>query len=89
MQKKTTLKISALPYSKIIEWAKRRAEMLSDVAIQILKPKEKPYTVTDRGGMYVLVSTTGTGSFRLDYRLNGRRETVVLGRHDKAGISLA
>jgi len=39
--------------------------------------------------MYVLVSTTGTVSFRLDYRLNGRRETVVLGRYDKAGISLA
>ena len=63
--------------------------MLTDVALKNLKPKEKPYKVTDRDGMYVLVSTTGTVSFRLDYRLNGRRETVVLGRYDKAGISLA
>ena len=39
--------------------------------------------------MYVLVSTMGSLSFRLDYRLNGRRETVVLGRYDRAGISLA
>jgi hypothetical protein len=53
------------------------------------KPKEKPYKVTDRDGMYVLVSTKGSMSFRLDYRLNGRRETVVLGRYDRAGISLA
>jgi hypothetical protein len=63
--------------------------MLTDVALKNLKPKEKPYKVTDRDGMYVLVSTTGTVSFRLDYRLNGRRETVALGRYDKAGISLA
>lgn len=56
--------------------------MLTDVALKNLKPKEKPYKVTDRDGMYVLVSTTGTVSFRLDYRLNGRRETVVLGRYD-------
>ena len=52
--------------------------MLTDVALKNMKPKEKPYKVTDRDGMYVLVSTTGTVSFRLDYRLNGRRETVVL-----------
>jgi len=63
--------------------------MLTDVALKALRPKEKPYKVTDRDGMYVLVSTKGSLSFRLDYRLNGRRETVVLGRYDRAGISLA
>jgi hypothetical protein len=63
--------------------------MLTDVALKALRPKEKPYKVTDRDGMYVLVSTKGSISFRLDYRLNGRRETVVLGRYDRAGISLA
>jgi NAD(P)H dehydrogenase (quinone) len=69
-----------------VSWVERRSEMLTDVALKNLKPKEKPYKVTDRDGMYVLVSTTGTVSFRLDYRLNGRRETVVLGRYDKAEI---
>jgi hypothetical protein len=63
--------------------------MLTDVALKALRRKEKPYKVTDRDGMYVLVSTKGSISFRLDYRLNGRRETVVLGRYDRAGISLA
>lgn len=63
--------------------------MLTDVALKALKPKEKPYKITDRDGMYVLVSPKGALSFRLDYRLNGRRETVVLGRYDRAGISLA
>jgi len=47
------------------------------------------YKVTDRDGMYLLVSPTGALTFRFDYRLNGRRETVIIGRYGPAGISLA
>src|SRR5262245_53196241 len=39
--------------------------------------------------MYVLVTPNGTLSFRLDYRLNGRRETVVFGKYGPTGLSLA
>ena len=63
--------------------------MSTDVALKALKPKEKPYKVADRDGMYVHVTTTGSLSFRLDYRLNGRRETVHLGKYGSAGLSLA
>ena len=35
------------------------------------------------------VSKTGTVTFRYDYRLNGRRETLTLGRYGPGGISLA
>ncbi|MEI4508623.1 tyrosine-type recombinase/integrase [Sphingopyxis sp. CCNWLW253] len=63
--------------------------MLTDSELKHLKPKEKPYKVTDRDGMYVLVSCGGTISFRLDYRLNGRRETVNFGRYAPSGLSLA
>lgn len=63
--------------------------MLTDTAIRSLKPKEKPYKVTDRDGMYVLVTVKGGISFRLDYRLNGRRETLTLGRYGPDGLSLA
>lgn len=63
--------------------------MLTDAALKHLKPKDKPYKVSDRDGMYVLVSTGGTISFRLDYRLNGRRETVTFGKYGPAGLSLA
>jgi len=63
--------------------------MLTDVALKNLRPKDKAYKVSDRDGMYVHVSRTGSLSFRLDYRLNGRRETVVLGRYGRDGISLA
>lgn len=63
--------------------------MLTDVALKNLKAREKAYKVTDRDGLYVHVSTSGTLTFRLDYRLNGRRETLTLGKYGPAGISLA
>lgn len=63
--------------------------MLTDVALKNLRPKDKGYKVTDRDGMYVHVTPNGALTFRLDYRLNGRRETVVLGRYGPAGLSLA
>ncbi|OSJ09388.1 integrase [Bradyrhizobium canariense] len=63
--------------------------MLTDAALKALRPKEKSYKVTDRDGMYVVVSPAGTLSFRLDYRLHGRRETVVLGKYGPTGLSLA
>ena len=63
--------------------------MLTDAALKHLKPKDKPYKVTDRDGMYALVSTTGTITFRLDYRFHGRRETVTLGKYGPSGLSLA
>jgi integrase len=63
--------------------------MLTDVALKNLKPREKAYKVTDRDGLYVQVSTSGTLTFRLDYRLHGRRETLTLGKYGPSGLSLA
>lgn len=39
--------------------------------------------------MYVAVQPSGTIVFRLDHRLNGRRETQTLGWHGSAGLSVA
>ncbi|WP_139767176.1 Arm DNA-binding domain-containing protein, partial [Salmonella enterica] len=39
--------------------------------------------------LYVAVSPTGTHSFRYDYRINGRRETLTIGQYGVDGISLA
>jgi len=38
--------------------------MLIDVALKNLKFREKTYKVTDRDGLYVHVSTSGTVTFR-------------------------
>lgn len=59
--------------------------MLTDAALKNMKSKDKPYKVTDRDGMYVRVGTNGTISFRYDYRVNGRRETVTFGKYGSSG----
>jgi Arm DNA-binding domain len=60
--------------------------MLTDTALKNLKPKAAPYKVTDRDGMYVTVSPVGTVTFRYDYRMNGRPETLTIGRYGADGL---
>ena len=63
--------------------------MLTDLTLRNLKPRVTLYKVTDRDGMYVAITPTGSISFRFDYRINGRRETLTIGRYGYGGISLA
>ncbi|KAB1089273.1 tyrosine-type recombinase/integrase [Neorhizobium galegae] len=63
--------------------------MLTDAAIKALRSQKKLYKVSDRDGMYVVVQPSGAIVFRYDYRLNGRRETLTLGRYGPEGLSLA
>jgi len=63
--------------------------MLTDTAIKALRAQKKLYKVSDRDGMYVVVQPSGAIVFRYDYRLNGRRETLTLGRYGPDGLSLA
>jgi integrase len=63
--------------------------MLTDIALKRLKPKDKLYKVGDRDGMYIAVAPSGQITFRYDYRLNGRRETLTIGRYGADGVSLS
>ncbi|TID20419.1 integrase [Avibacterium paragallinarum] len=63
--------------------------MLTDTKIKSLKPKDKVYKVADRDGLYVSVSVAGTITFRYDYRISGRRETLTIGKYGADGINLA
>jgi len=63
--------------------------VLTDAALKNLRPRTKAYKSTDRDGMYAYVSPGGAISFRYDYRFNGRRETVTLGRYGRGGLTLA
>lgn len=63
--------------------------MLTDTKLRNLKPKDKLYKVPDRDGLYVAVTETGTVSFRYNYSINGRQETVTFGRFGVGGITLS
>ena len=56
--------------------------MLTDKQLRTLKAADKVYKVADQQGLYVTILRTGNISFRYDYRLNGRRETLVIGQYD-------
>ena len=62
--------------------------MLTDTKLRNLKPQDKLYKVNDRDGLYVAVTTAGSISFRYNYVINGRQETVTFGRYGIGGMTL-
>ncbi|TDY97427.1 UNVERIFIED_ORG: site-specific recombinase XerD [Herbaspirillum seropedicae] len=63
--------------------------MLTDTKLRNLRPSEKLYKVNDRDGLYVAVTPAGSISFRYNYSIHGRQETVTFGRYGVGGITLA
>jgi hypothetical protein len=58
--------------------------MLTDTELKRARSTDgKACKFTDRDGMYVNVSPSGAKTFRHDYRINGRRETLTVGRYDE------
>lgn len=53
--------------------------MLTDTAIRAAKPREKPYKISDSGGMFLLVTPHGSRWWRLKYRVDGREKSLSLG----------
>jgi len=62
--------------------------MLTITVLRALKPKARDYKVADRDSMYAVVKPSGVIIFRYDYRLNGRRETLTIGRFGADGTTL-
>lgn len=63
--------------------------MLIDTKLRNLKPRDKLYKVNDRAGLYVTVTPACSISFRYNYSINGRHETITYGRYGVGGITLA
>ncbi len=58
--------------------------MLTERELAALVSRKKLFKIADRDGLHVAVLPSGAKSFRYDYRLNGRRETLTIGRYDPA-----
>ena len=43
------------------------------------KPREKPYKITDGGGLYLLVNNNGSKFWRWKYRIQGREKLLAIG----------
>ncbi len=53
--------------------------MLTDLAVRKAGPREKAYKLSDGGGLYLLVTTSGQRYWRMDYRFADKRATSALG----------
>ena len=62
---------------------------LTDKTIKKLEAQEKGYKTTDGGGLYVYTTTAGKKSWRYDFKLKGKYQTVVLGTYPDLGLLAA
>ena len=63
-------------------------QKLTATAVTQAKPKPKPYSLSDGGGMYLLVNATGK-YWRYDYRFAGKRKTLALGVYPATSLKQA
>ena len=57
-----------------------RKSGLTAVAVKRAKPKDKPYKLSDRDGLYLFVKPSGTRYWRMNYRFAGQQRTISFGR---------
>ncbi|MEO6340704.1 MAG: integrase arm-type DNA-binding domain-containing protein [Caulobacteraceae bacterium] len=62
---------------------------LRDVSLRAAKGGEKPYKVSDGGGLFVLVQPNGARYWRLAYRYHGRQKLLALGVYPEVTLAEA
>lgn len=59
---------------------------LKPATIDNAKPREKAYTLTDGGGLFIEILPSGSKTWRYKYHLEGKREKVTIGSYPQIGI---
>ncbi len=67
----------------------RIASPLTDSAIKVAKPKEKPYKLSDGQGLYLEVTATGSKLWRLKYRHGDKEKRLALGAYPSVSLQQA
>ena len=62
---------------------------LTDLQPRNAKPKEKPYKLSDGGGLYLLINPDGAKYWRLDYRYGETRKTLAFGKYPEVSLAAA
>lgn len=62
---------------------------LNDLQLRSLRPQEKPYRMSDGGGLFVEVRPNGSKLWRLAYRVDGRQKLMALGSYPETSLSRA
>ena len=62
---------------------------LSDAACRAAKPAEKPYKVSDAGGLHLLVEKNRSRLWRQAYRFDGKQKLMALGAYPTVSLAEA
>ena len=65
----------------------KRIIPLSDMKVQKAKPKNKPVTLFDGGGLFLLVTTSGGKLWRFKYRYDGKQKLLALGAYPEVSLA--
>lgn len=63
-----------------MSYGNRQKSGLNAAWVSRAKPKDKPYKLSDRDGLYLQIETSGTKSWRMNYRILGKQKTINFGR---------
>jgi hypothetical protein len=62
---------------------------LSDTTCRTSKPREKPYKLSDSGGLYLQVEKNGSKLWRHAFRFDGKQKLVALGAYPIVSLAEA
>lgn len=62
---------------------------LDDLTIKAAKPKDRPYTLRDGNGLFLLVHPNGSKYFQLRTTLHGKPKLIQLGTYPTTSLSIA
>lgn len=63
------------------------ATPLTDIQPRTAKPKDKPYKLSDGGGLYLLVNPDGSKYWRMGYRFEGTERLLAFGKYPEISLS--
>jgi hypothetical protein len=63
--------------------------VLTQFSITKAKPKQKPYKLSDGGGLHLLIQPGGSRLWRFRYRFGGRENMLVLGSYPEVSLATA
>jgi hypothetical protein len=62
---------------------------LTDITIRKAKTRERPYKVSDGGGLYLWVTPAGGKLWRWTYRHEGKQKLMTLGKYPDVPLAQA
>ncbi|MGY2735190.1 tyrosine-type recombinase/integrase [Sphingomonas sp. UYP23] len=63
--------------------------MLTDAAVRKAELRDKPYKITDGGGLFLYVAPTGLKSWRMKFQLHGKEKLLTFGPYPDVKLSEA